>query len=179
MPRRLVVLASVILSGVAALAQQAAQKPPARDPQRELATSIADGFTLAAVGDCIIARPVSQTPGFAPLGKLIRDADAGFGNFEGTALDLTRTPAAPQAEFGGVWIIGSPAVAADLKSIGLDLMSRANNHATDWGLDGMRATSRALDEAGIVHAGVGEHRAAARGARYFDTDQGRVAPISP
>ena len=176
---RSAVACSLLLSGVLAVrAQQTTTQPAPRDPLRELATSIADGFTLAAVGDCIIARPVSQTPGFAPVGKLIRDADTGFGNFEGTALDLTRTPAVPQAEFGGVWIIGSPAVAADLKSIGFDLMSRANNHATDWGLDGMRATSRALDDAGIVHAGVGEHRAAARAARYFDTDKGRVALIS-
>src|SRR6058998_553388 len=179
MPRRLVVLASIILSGVvAAVAQQAAQKPPARDPQRELATSVADGFTVAAVGDCIIARPVSQTPGFSPVGRVVRDADVAFGNFEGTALDLTRTPAIPQAEFGGVWIIGTPAVAKDLKSIGFDVMSRANNHATDWGLEGMRQTSRTLDEAGIVHAGVGEDRPSARGARYFDTDKGRVALIS-
>src|SRR5437899_12128240 len=109
MPRRLVVLASLILSGAAALAQQAAQKPPARDPQRELATSVADGFTVAAVGDCIIARPVSQTPGFSPVGKTDRDADVAFGNFECTALDLTPTPAIPQAELGGVWIIGKPA----------------------------------------------------------------------
>ena len=140
--------------------------------------SVADGFTVAAVGDCIIARPVSQTPGFAPVGKILRDADAAFGNFEGTAIDLSRTPAVPQAEFGGVWIIGAPAVAKDLKTIGFDLMSRANNHATDWGLEGMRQTSHALDEAGIVHAGVGEHRAAARAARFVDTDKGRVGLIS-
>src|ERR671921_229256 len=87
----------------------------------------------------------------------------------------TRTPAVPQAEFGGVWIIGTPLVAKDLKTIGFDVMSRANNHATDWGLEGMRQTSRVLDEAGIVHAGVGEHRAAARAARFFDTEKGRVA----
>src|SRR5204863_3891233 len=86
-----------------------------------------------------------------------------------------RTPAAPQAEFGGVWIIGSPAVAADLKSIGFDLNAARGQPRY---IEGMRATSRALDEAGIVHAGVGEHRAAARGARYFDTDKGRVALIS-
>ena len=95
--------------------------------------SVADGFTVAAVGDCIIARPVSQTPGFAAVGKVLRDSEAAFGNFEGTAIDLSRTPAVPQAEFGGVWIIGSPTVAKDLKSIGFDIMSRANNHATDWG----------------------------------------------
>src|SRR5262249_9867302 len=162
-----------------AWAVRGAQQPPAPpDPQRELATSVADGFTLAAVGDNIIARPVSQTPGFASVAKIVHDADAAFGNFEGTAIDLTRTPAVPQAEFGGVWIIGAPLVAKDLKAIGFDMMSRANNHATDWGLEGMRQNSRTLDAAGIVHAGVGEHRAAARAARYFDTDKGRVALIS-
>src|SRR3989454_9867053 len=173
-----VIVVFALANGLVALAQQPTQKPTARDPERELATSVADGFTVAAVGDCIIARPVSQTLGFSPVGKLIHDADVAFGNFEGTALDLSRTPAVPQAEFGGVWIIGTPAVAKDLKSIGVDVMSRANNHATDWGLDGLRQTSRALDEAGIVHAGVGENRASARGARYFDTEKGRVALIS-
>jgi poly-gamma-glutamate synthesis protein (capsule biosynthesis protein) len=175
--RRLIILGSILAA--AAVAIVAAQQPPApRDPQRELMMSVADGFTVAAVGDNIIARPVSHTPGFAAVGRIIHDADAAFGNFEGTAIDLARTPAVPQAEFGGVWIIGSPAVAKDLKGIGFDLMSRANNHATDWGLEGMRQTNRALDEAGIVYAGVGEHRAAARAARYFDTEKGRVALIS-
>jgi poly-gamma-glutamate capsule biosynthesis protein CapA/YwtB (metallophosphatase superfamily) len=176
---RLTLLCALLLTAVVAVgSQQPAPNPPPREPARELATNVADGFTLAAVGDCIIARPVSHTPGFAPVGRLLHDADVTFGNFEGTALDLTRTPAVPQAEFGGVWIIGAPAVAADLKAIGFDLMSRANNHATDWGVEGMRQTSRTLDEAGIVHAGVGEHRAAARAARFFDTEKGRVALIS-
>src|SRR5256885_16391330 len=96
--------------------------------------NVADGFTVAAVGDNIIARPVSQTPGFAPVGRIIRDADAAFGNFEGTAIDLTRTPAVPQAEFGGVWIIGTPAGASHLKAIRLHGTSRANNHPTHLGL---------------------------------------------
>ena len=133
--RRLIVVVLPAIFSAILVAQQPAPKPTPRDPQRELATSVADGFTVAAVGDCIIARPVSQTPGFSPVAKLIHDADVAFGNFEGTALDLSRTPAVPQAEFGGVWIIGTPAVAKDLKSIGFDVMSRANNHATDWGLD--------------------------------------------
>ena len=178
MPRAAIVGCVLCLAGVLALAQQGPPAAGARDRQRELAMSVADGFTVAAVGDCIIVRPVSQTPGFAPVGRIVRDADVAFGNFEGTALDLARTPAIPQAEFGGVWIIGSPEVAKDLKAIGFDVMSRANNHATDWGLEGMRQTNRALDEAGIVHAGAAEHRAAARAARYFDTDKGRVALIS-
>src|ERR1043165_1196105 len=159
MPRTTLLGSLLCLTGVVMLAQQPPDQIP-RDPQRELAMSVADGFTVAAVGDCIIARPVSQTPGFAPVARIVHDADVAFGNFE------------------GMGIIGAPAVAKDLKAIGFDVMSRANNHATDWGLEGMRQTNRALDEAGIVHAGVGEHRAAARAARFFDTDKGRVALIS-
>src|SRR5947208_17059745 len=107
--RILGVCCAASLAGVVVLAQS--QKPLPRNPKGELAMGVADGFTVAAVGDCIIARPVSQTPGFAPVGKLVHDGGVAFGNFEGTAIDLSRTPAVPQAEFGGVWIIGTPGVA--------------------------------------------------------------------
>jgi poly-gamma-glutamate capsule biosynthesis protein CapA/YwtB (metallophosphatase superfamily) len=160
-------------------AQQAAGPPP-RDPARELATSVADGFTLASVGDCIIARPISQATDapFTRVASLLRDADVTFGTFEGSAFDIRQFKGYPQAEFGGVWIIGVPEVAKDLRALGFDLMSRANNHATDWGVEGMRLTSQALDEAGIVYAGVGEHRAAARAGRYVDTPKGRIGIVS-
>src|SRR4029078_9636368 len=124
--RTTVVGSFLVLAGVAIAAHQPPPMP--RDPQRELAMSVADGFTLAAVGDCIIARPVSPTPGFCPVARVNPDADSAFGNFEGTAIDLSRTPAVPQAEFGGVWIIGTPLVAEDLKTIGFDSMSRAKKH---------------------------------------------------
>lgn len=178
MRRVALVGSALVILGILAYAQTPSQKVPPRDPQRELTTSVADGFTVASVGDLIMARPVSQTPGFAPLGKLIHDADVAFGNFEGTALDASHLTAVPQAEFGGVWIIDSPLVPKDLKSIGFDLVSRANNHALDWGVEGMRNTTRLIDEAGIVQAGVGEHRAAARAARFYESDKGRVALIS-
>jgi poly-gamma-glutamate capsule biosynthesis protein CapA/YwtB (metallophosphatase superfamily) len=157
-----------------------APAPAPRDAAREVATSVADGFTVAAVGDCIIARPISlnRDAGFTAVASLLRDADAAFGNFEGSAFDIRRFKGHPQAEFGGVWIIGVPDVAKDLRSLGFDLMSRANNHATDWGAEGMRLTSDALDEAGIVHAGVGEHRAAARAGRSVDTPKGRIGMVS-
>ena len=85
--RRAPLIGSVLVFASAVIVAQQSPAPAPRDPRRELTMSAADGFTLAAVGDCIIARPVSQTPGFAPVGRLIHDADSAFGNFEGTAIE--------------------------------------------------------------------------------------------
>jgi poly-gamma-glutamate synthesis protein (capsule biosynthesis protein) len=147
---------------------------------RNLPAHVADGFTLATVGDCIVARPVRAAEGspLDSLGRLLREADVAFGNFEGSAFDLTTFRGAPQAEFGGQWLLGSPAVVASLKAFGFEMMSRANNHTTDWGVEGMRATDRLLDEAGIVHAGTGASLSAARAPRYFESPKGRVALVA-
>lgn len=175
------VAAGLALAAVAVTVQGAGgQLPPIPDADRELATNVSDGFTVAAVGDLIFARPISQLedPAFTGVVRLLQSTDVTFGNFEGSAIDIRRFEGHPQAEFGGVWIIGVPEVAADLKKMGFDLVSRANNHATDWGVEGMRETSEALDAAGIVHAGVGETRAAARAGRYQGTPKGRVGVVS-
>src|SRR5258706_11764678 len=64
---------------------------PRRPPERELEIGVADGFTLAAVGDCIVSRPLSPMlatdPAFAPVVKILRDPGATFGDFENTAID--------------------------------------------------------------------------------------------
>lgn len=155
---------------------------PRRSPEKELETSIADGFTLAAVGDLIMERPLSQLlpndPGFAAVVRILRNADAAFGNLENVAIDLTRTPAHPYPGREDVSLVADPAVPADLARLGFDLVSRANNHTSDWGVQGMRETTRLLDQAGLVHAGVGENRAEARAARYLETPRGRVALVS-
>ena len=69
-------------------------------------------------------------------------------------------------------------MAADLARPGFDMVSRANNHALDWGVESVRETSRVLDAAGLVHAGVGESRGEARAARYVETPLGRVGLVS-
>ncbi|RVK83207.1 CapA family protein, partial [Sinorhizobium meliloti] len=58
------------------------------------------------------------------------------------------------------------------------LVSYANNHTLDWGIEGMRETCRALDQNGIVYAGVGENLAQAGAARFLETPRGRVALVS-
>lgn len=153
---------------------------PKRPPEAELQMSIQDGFTLAAVGDCIIARPLSQVrdPRFTALIQILRDADAAFGNCETSFIDIRQFKGSPQAETGTWYLIAPPDVAKDLKLMGFDLMSRANNHVMDWGLEGMRETSYWLDAAGLVHAGCGENRALARAPRYFESEKGRIALVS-
>src|ERR1700722_3247728 len=72
---------------------------PRRSLEGTLAGRVADGFTLAAVGDCIIRRPLSQNalrdPAFAAVLKILRGADATSGNMEISILDLTVSRPAP------------------------------------------------------------------------------------
>jgi poly-gamma-glutamate synthesis protein (capsule biosynthesis protein) len=58
------------------------------------------------------------------------------------------------------------------------MVSCANNHAFDYGEDGVLANLRHLDEAGIVHAGTGKNLSEARSPGYLDTRNGRVGLIA-
>ncbi|MDA9445746.1 CapA family protein [Bradyrhizobium sp. CCBAU 21360] len=145
-----------------------------------LTTNVADGFTMVAVGDLIVSRPLTTAhpPGFDPIVKIFHDADVTFGNLETNIFDIRSFEGSPQAEYGGAYHVSLPALAPDLKAMGFNLLSRANNHSLDWGVEGMRETGRALDQNGIVHAGVGENRAQAGAARFVETPRGRVALVS-
>jgi poly-gamma-glutamate synthesis protein (capsule biosynthesis protein) len=155
---------------------------PRRPLARELTTDVPDGFTAGVVGDLIISRPLSQyaqrLPAFNSVLELLRSSDVQFGNLETTIFDVRNFAGAPYS-WDGDWTNSSvPAVAQDLRSMGFAIVSRANNHSLDWGLEGMRETSRLLDGAGIVHAGTGEDRGRARAAQFLETPRARVALVS-
>ena len=84
--RRLAVFAAICfwLVGLAVLTPSAAfaQTPP--DPAYELEMNVEDGFSLAAVGDLILAYPSSQRRDepFRSVIGLLSTADVAFGNFE-------------------------------------------------------------------------------------------------
>ncbi len=155
---------------------------PRRPIERELEISVNDGFTLVSVGDCIISRPLTPTidrdPEFAAVVELLRRGDVTFGNLETSIFDIRDLKGHPYS--GGTdWMLtAQPEVARDLREMGFDMLGRANNHALDWGVGGMRATSEWLDRAGLVHAGAGEIRASARAPAYLETASGRVALVS-
>jgi poly-gamma-glutamate capsule biosynthesis protein CapA/YwtB (metallophosphatase superfamily) len=134
-------------------------------------------FTLALAGDSLMTRKFSgyQAPGFGQVLDVIRKADAAFTNFEMLLHDYEPYP---MNESGGTWLRGDPEVAKDLAWAGFDLVSRANNHAGDYGAEGMRLTTKYLAAAGLVQAGVGETLEEAREARFFESPGGRIAIVS-
>jgi poly-gamma-glutamate synthesis protein (capsule biosynthesis protein) len=144
-------------------------------------------FTLVTVGDLILARPVSMlaNPGafpqwqrFADTLKLLKSGDITYGNLETSILDV-RTFKGSAYSFNGDMVESSvPAVAGDLKTMGISLVSRANNHALDWGVEGMQESTEHLRQYNIVGAGVGENLDEATKAAFIQTPAGRVAIVS-
>jgi poly-gamma-glutamate synthesis protein (capsule biosynthesis protein) len=161
---------AALVSGAATFAQGAAS-PPATPALSEKA------ITFALAGDIIANRRLSafNAPGYAPLIELVRHADVAFANLETLIHDFD-IPGA--AESGGAWM-GSPAwLPEEIKWAGFDLLSVANNHAFDFGVEGLRSTTRALKKSGLTFAGTGENLALARSPAYLDTVKGRVALIA-
>jgi hypothetical protein len=148
--------------------------PVSTSPSRTL--DVPDGFTFAAVGDLLEARPIVplHDPAFERVDALITSSNVAFGNGEMPLIDVDAPGIYPQAENGGSNIYGIPAVAHDLKAQGFTMVSRANNHSTDWGVDGMNMTDALFDAAGIMHAGTGRDETAARATRFVETPWGRM-----
>jgi len=145
--------------------------PPVRlDSPKDMDMKITDAFTLASVGDLIIMRPVSQLndPAFQGALKIVKDSDFAVGNFEANAADLSNYTG-PMRGF-----VSTKETPADIKSMGFDLVNRANNHAIEGTETGMLATNALLEEAGLVYVGAGKNLEDARAARFVDTPKGRV-----
>lgn len=166
--RATVALAVIVVSPVL-LAQTRPGIPPAR--------SAARSFTMALAGDAIITRRLSvyHEPQFLQLMDIIRRADVGFANLEMLFHDYEMYP---MNQSGGTYMRADPALVKELTWAGFDMVSRANNHTGDYGVEGMRLTTKYVAEAGLVQAGVGESLEQAREAKFLETGHGRVALIS-
>ena len=134
-------------------------------------------FSMALTGDSIITRKLSvyDEPEYLGMIELLRSADVAFTNLEMLFHDYEPYP---MAESGGTWMRADPELAHDLVWAGIDLVARANNHTGDYGVLGQTLTTRYVEEAGLVHAGVGMSLAEAREAKFFETAKARVALVS-
>jgi poly-gamma-glutamate synthesis protein (capsule biosynthesis protein) len=134
---------------------------------------------LVVVGDVVVGDAVGRaatTPGRPgpgdPAYGLLRGGDLTIGN-----LEVPLTSGGVRAE-KLVTMRAPVAGAAELAGLGFDLVSLATNHAMDFGAEGMRDTVRALDAAGVGHAGFGETRAAATRPRVVAAGGGSLAFFS-
>jgi poly-gamma-glutamate capsule biosynthesis protein CapA/YwtB (metallophosphatase superfamily) len=136
-----------------------------------------ENFRFVLAGDSIIDRRISiyDEPGYLQMFDRIRRADAAFTNFEMLVHNF-EFPGAPVS--GGTYMGAPPWVLDELKWAGFRLFGIANNHAFDFGTEGLLSNLANLRQAGVVYAGAGENLARARAPGYLDTKKGRVALIA-
>jgi len=134
-------------------------------------------FNLVLTGDSMITQKLSayMEDEFLSMIELIRSADIAFTNLE---VLIHNYEGYPTPDCQGTHMAADPFVATELRWAGFNLFSRANNHALDYGIEGVRTTSKILDEFNLAHAGVGENLALARAPSYLETKRGIVALIS-
>lgn len=135
---------------------------------------------LALAGDAILTRSVNaiRDPGVQSILDIFRSSDLAFANCEMLFHDYSGPELYPAVEAGWTYMRAPAALADELRAMGFGLMSTANNHMLDYSYGGMFSTHRALDAAGIAHAGSGHDLGAARGAAYADMAGLRVALVS-
>ena len=61
--------------------------------------------------------------------------------------------------------------------MGVDIVTKANNHTWDAGEEGVWQDFHELDRVGIVHIGVGVNQTEARLARFYETPKGQVGAV--
>lgn len=84
---------------------------------------------------------------FADIKEELQSADITVGNLETTF-------AGPERGYTSYPTFNTPeALANNLKEIGVDLLSTANNHSLDKGYSGLESTIAYLDQEGIAHTG--------------------------
>jgi poly-gamma-glutamate synthesis protein (capsule biosynthesis protein) len=107
--------------------------------------------------------------------ELIRSGDVAFTNLE-TVVRLRHegTPAFTR----GTPMTTAPVLLEDLKWMGFNLLSTANNHMGDFGPDGAAATIEHLRRTDFAFAGSGYNLGEALMPGYLDTKAGRVGLVA-
>ncbi len=128
-------------------------------------------ITIAVAGDTVLTRPVeSRDAAFTAVRDIVSTATLAFAN-----LDMNVLEQAPPADDAAVWPFARPRDVTALRALGIDVVSLANDHATDYGVEGLMATRRVLDATGLLHVGTGPDLAAARAPLHVG---GRISIIA-
>jgi len=134
-------------------------------------------LSLVFTGDSFITARLSswRDAGFRRLVSILRSSDLSFTNLEVLINDFEGIPAAYS---GGTYAAARGFAADELKWMGFSLVSRANNHAMDYGVEGMKRTDYHLSRVGLSWSGVGMNLGEARSPAYLDVSGMRVSLVS-
>jgi poly-gamma-glutamate capsule biosynthesis protein CapA/YwtB (metallophosphatase superfamily) len=133
-------------------------------------------ITIAIGGDVHAENQVAELleSGGNPLdglGGTLRAADVAIVNLE-TAVGTSGTPAPKQFAFQ------APATLLDaLAAAGVDVVTLANNHALDYGVDGLLETIDRAEAAGLEVVGAGRDASEAYAPHYVDVEGRRVGIV--
>jgi poly-gamma-glutamate capsule biosynthesis protein CapA/YwtB (metallophosphatase superfamily) len=129
---------------------------------------------VIAAGDAIVTHRISANPdrGLADLVQLLRTTDVAITNVEMVFPGRGRRPS---TTMHGTPLGVEPELLSEFEWLGIDVYGMANNHATDYGTDGLVASIEELERRNLPYAGVGRTLREARAPRYFDAPGGRVA----
>lgn len=119
---------------------------------------------IAAVGDILMwsrqiwsARTANEEYSFDYMFRevepLLKNADLTIGNLETTLSGRERYYQRNNPVIGGPAFNCPDELAETLKRSGFDVLTTANNHCLDRGIDGLKRTLDILDKAGIYHTG--------------------------
>lgn len=136
-------------------------------------------WSIAIAGECMVTRPFSkhQEAEFLGVQQLFDESDATYAHLEMNLGDH-RELHPGRGDWYGSYMLAEAALAPQLKWLGVDVMSTANNHSLDFGEQGLSSTLAACRGAGIAVAGSGQDLDDARSPVYVETPAGRLALIS-
>jgi poly-gamma-glutamate synthesis protein (capsule biosynthesis protein) len=106
--------------------------------------------------------------------NLLRQADVRVTNLE---IPLNGFMGSPLPNVG-IHLSGAPEIGESLLSLGFNLFAGANNHALDYGVEGLRRHIDIMKKLDMNYTGVGEDLARASRPAYLETEQGCVALVS-
>ena len=126
---------------------------------------MSSSFSIAAVGDISFAGRYEDIPWnevFNGLIPFFKKSNLVIANLE-SPLGLVGNSVE-----GKCPLCGNPGWANVLKESGISILSLANNHMMDYGLEGLFSTMTALEEAGIQYVGAGADKAAANKPLFIE-----------
>ena len=132
----------------------------------EFVAEAVPSLRIALAGDVMLGRTIAEmitARGFGyPWGDvlpILQEADLFLVNLE-CALTRAKEPWR-DGRFKAFYFRAEPEAVETLRLGGVDFACLGNNHAADFGMEGLLETARVLDEAGIAHAGAGTDAGAA------------------